>query len=453
MPYAPTDHLLAFFQQHPAPAYLIGFSGGLDSHVLLHACAALPAQHPHPRFRALHVDHGLQPASAGWARHCREVCQQLAIPCTVEHLQLSIPAGASLEAVARTARYAVFSQHLHAGEILLTAHHQDDQAETLLLHLLRGSGVDGLAAMPSVRPLAQGWLGRPLLACSRAELADYANRHRLNVIDDPSNQDQRFDRNFLRHQVVPLLQQRWPAVQKTLARAAQLQAESRTLLAGLVRGKLAEMQGSQPATLSVRRLLAQEPAMQKALLREWLAGQGFQMPEAKKLRHVLHDVLLCKADATPCVHWDGCEVRRYRDDVYAMPPLPAHDPAQVLVWDVRQPLFIASLGQTLLPENLGAWRQVLADGAETVTVRFRQGGERLYSAERGGHHALKHLLQEMGIPPWQRERLPLVYAGERLVCIPGVAEGKKIPLDPPFAKEEENPPPAPPFAKEGSKKY
>jgi tRNA(Ile)-lysidine synthase len=412
MPYAPAEHLLRFFQQHPASAYLIGFSGGLDSHVLLHACAGLRGQYPHLRFRALHIDHGLQAASAAWAAHCCAVCASLDIPLLVDTLQLVIPPGASVEAVARTARYAAFQQHLQAGEIVLTAHHQNDQAETLLLHLLRGSGVDGLAAMPEIRPFADGALGRPLLACSRAELAVYANQHRLNVIDDPSNQDSRFDRNFLRNQVMPLLEQRWPAVGKTLARAARLQGESRALLANFLRDKLPLMQGKQPDTLSVSKLLAEEPPMQKAILREWLTQCGFRLPEEKKLLQVLRDVLHCRPDATPCVHWEGCEIRRYRDDVYAMPPLSAHDPKQVLVWETRQPLLIASLGCTLV---------AAAGYPETVTVRFRQGGESVYLPQRGGHHSLKHLLQEWGVPPWERERVPLVYVGERLMWVVGLS--------------------------------
>jgi tRNA(Ile)-lysidine synthase len=373
---------------------------------LLHACASLRGQYPHLSFRALHIDHGLQAASVAWAEHCRAVCLSLNIPFALEHLHLAVPPGASLEAVARTARYAAFSQHLQAGEILLTAHHQNDQAETLLLHLLRGSGVDGLAAMPEVRPFAQGSLGRPLLACSRAQLAAYANQHRLNVIDDPSNLDSRFDRNFLRHQVVPLLEQRWPALGKTLARAARLQGDSRTLLAGFLREKLSSLHGAKPDTLSVSKLLALDGVMQKAVLREWLVQLGFRLPEEKKLRQVLHDVLQARVDAIPCVQWEGCEIRRYRDDVYAMPPLSVHDPKQVLVWDTRQPLVIASLGRTLVAE---------VGYPETVTVRFRQGGESVYLPQRGGHHSLKHLLQEWGVPPWERERLPLVYVGERLI--------------------------------------
>jgi tRNA(Ile)-lysidine synthase len=403
---APTDHLLAFFQQQPATDYLIGFSGGLDSHVLLHACAGLREQYPHLTFRALHIDHGLQAVAAAWAEHCRAACASLAIPFAVEHLHLQIPAGESVEAVARTARYAAFSQHLQVGEMLLTAHHQNDQAETLLLHLLRGSGVNGLAAMPEVRPLARGALGRPLLACSHEALAVYAEQHRLNVIDDPSNQDSRFDRNFLRNEVMPLLQQRWSAASKTLARAARLQGESRQLLAGLLREKLPSVYGAKPDTLSVRKLLAQDTALQKALLREWLTQRGFRLPEEKKLLQVLRDVLQSRADATPCVQWEGCEIRRYRDDVYAMPPLSAHDPKQVLLWETREPLVIASLGRTLVAE---------AGYPETVTVRFRQGGESVYLPQRGGHHSLKHLLQEWGVPPWERERLPLVYVGERLI--------------------------------------
>ncbi|MEB4592867.1 tRNA lysidine(34) synthetase TilS [Candidatus Thiothrix sp. Deng01] len=420
MGHALADHLLTFFRHYPAPAYLIGYSGGMDSHVLLHACSRLQPQLPDLPFRALHIDHGLQPAAAQWAQHCHEVCQQLGVPLLTERLQLAVPAGESVEAAARDARYAAFSRHLQAGEILLTAHHQHDQAETLLLHLLRGSGVDGLAAMPLFRPLAQGGLGRPLLACGRAELLDYAEHHRLDYIDDPSNLDRRFDRNFLRHQVMPVLQQRWPSAQKTLARAARLQAESRGLLSAFLQGKLAEMRGRRPGTLSISRLLGQETALQKALLREWLAERGLRAPEERRLLQVLHDVLLCAPDAMPRVQWEGCEIRRYRDDLYALTPLPPHDPAQVLAWDVRQPLSIPSLQRTLSPELLGSWREYLQASPEPVTVRFRQGGEKVWLRQRGGHHSLKKLLQEAGVAPWERERLPLVYVGTRLAIIAGL---------------------------------
>lgn len=416
------NKLAQFLVQHPATAYCIAFSGGLDSHALLHACAALraaPSPFARMNWRAIHIDHGLQAVSTQWAEHCRAVCEGLAIPFSSVSLQLRIPAGASLEAVAREARYAVFREHLQAGEMLLTAHHQDDQAETLLLHLLRGSGVDGLAAMPAVRALGLGSLGRPLLNVSRAALTHYAQQHALDYITDPTNADSRFDRNFLRQQVMPVLTARWVSASKTLARAAQWQAESRTLLESLVREKLPALHGSRAGTLSVQRLLALDTALQKALMREWLAASGFQKPSTNKLQQMLSSVLLAKVDALPCVTWEGCEVRRYRDDLYALPPLMRLDTKQTWEWrDIHQPLYLEALQQALQPELLQAWQAHLQ--GQTVTVRLRQGGECLYLPKRGGQHSLKHLMQELGIPPWERERLPLVYVGARLVGIPDV---------------------------------
>lgn len=415
-------HLLPFLrQQQTATRFLIAFSGGLDSHVLLHLCAALQVQYPYWQFRAIHIDHGLQAESPDWAAHCGTVCGLLAMPLVQVALHLQIPPGASLEAEARQARYDAFAQHLQTDEMLLTAHHQDDQAETLLLHLLRGSGVDGLAAMPAVRAFAQGWLGRPLLGCSREDLAAYAHQHALHYLQDPSNADSRFDRNFLRHQVMPVLRQRWPAVARTFARAARLQGESRQLLHDCVQEKLPYYQGSCSGTLAISQLRTASLALQAALLRSWLANAGFLLPSAKKLERVLHDVLLASADAMPCVCWAGCEIRRYRDDLYAMRPLAAHDAAQVWYWDAHQTLVLPTLGITLIPEMLGAWLPLARD-AGGVTVRFRQGGETMELPYRGGSHALKHLLQEAGIPPWQRERLPLIYVGERLVNVVGVLQ-------------------------------
>ena len=205
-----------------------------------------------------------------------------------------------------------------------------------------------------------------------------------------------------------------------MARAARLQGESRQVLAALLREKLPHLHGSKPDTLAVSKLLAEDVAMQKALLREWLTLRGFRLPEEKKLLQVLRDVLLARPDATPCVRWEGCEMRRYRDEVYAMPPLSVHDPKQVLVWETRQPLVIASLGRTLVAE---------AGYPASVIVRFRQGGESVYLPQRGGHHSLKHLLQEWGVPPWERERLPLVYVGERLI---GLHPSFELQTDNPF---------------------
>lgn len=420
MSLVPATHLLTFIENAATRQFLVAFSGGLDSHVLLHLCAGLRQHSSQWQFRALYIDHGLQSLSAQWAAHCQQICADLDIPFACETLNLKIPTGESVEAVARAARYQAFARHLRPREMLLTAHHQDDQAETVLLHLLRGSGVDGLAAMPALRPFAAGWIGRPLLGCSRSELETYAREQGLPYLVDPSNADTRFDRNFLRQQVMPLLRQRWVSAAKTLARVAQLQSEQRQLLVMYTQEKLACVQGRHPHTLSVTRLFAQPVAMRKALLREWLRQQGLPLPTAKKMHHILQDVLEAAVDTMPCVRWAGCEVRRYRDDVYALPPLPPHDNSQVFVWDVNQSLDIPSLGLCLSPEMLGGWLAYVQSTGCQVTVRFRQGGEQVLIPHRGGKHTLKHLMQEKGIPPWERDRLPLIYVGERLVSIIGV---------------------------------
>ncbi len=418
------SRLAAFFERYPASTYWLAYSGGLDSHVLLHACAQLKKQQTALAIQAIHIDHGLQAASAAWASHCVAICQALQLPLQTIVLNLQIQSGDSLEAVARQARYQAFQQWVQAGDYLLTAHHQDDQAETLLLNLLRGAGVQGLAAMPETRLLGkrleQGYLGRPLLALSRQDLKAYARYWQLDYIDDPSNTNTAFDRNYLRHTVLPLLAQRWPATKRTLARAAQWQAESRDVLASLLTEQLQSMAGSQAATLSVKALLSHTDAMQKALLRQWLHYLGFSMPAAKKLQHVLQDVLQAKADASPLVSWADCEIRRYRDDVYALKPLQDFDAGQTIAWeDTRRPLWIASLQLELAVEVLDVLRERLQAEPTHIEVRFRRGGEKIY---RKGQHSLelKQLMQTAGIPPWQRARLPLVYWGKQLIAVPGL---------------------------------
>ncbi|MEZ5535173.1 MAG: tRNA lysidine(34) synthetase TilS [Thiolinea sp.] len=434
-----STQLQAFFRRHPAKSCLVAYSGGLDSHVLLHALthetrnAFLPSppagaragdggkERAPQQIRAIHIKHNLQSASADWAEHCRKVCAALNIELEVVELNLQVPAGSSVEAVAREARYQAFSEHLQPGEVLLTAHHQDDQAETLLLNLLRGSGPEGLAAMPESRPFVDTVLLRPLLGLSRAQLQAYAQAQQLSWIDDPSNASRVFDRNYLRHEVMPVLEQRWPAAARLLARAAQWQGEAVQLQSDLLADKLQQVQGAQNATLSVAALLACNVVLQKALIRQWLSQAGFSTPSVKKLQHILSDVLAAKPDAQPCVSWEGCEVRRYRDNLYALTPLPAHDPQQVLAWSPPyESLSLASLDTCLEAQALGALLPELLQLGKPLQVRFRAGGEKL---KRGDIHiSLKQWFQEQGIPPWQRERLPLIYLGSQLLVIPGLFE-------------------------------
>jgi len=210
-------------------AVYVAYSGGLDSHVLLHALSGLASDYPFS-LKAIHIDHSLQLQSPAWADHCQQVCDGMSVPLTIRTLSIDQKKGESLEAVARDARYAALAECLPEGGLCMTAQHRNDQTETLLLQLLRGAGVHGLAAMPASKNFSTGRLLRPLLHFSREDLLDYANRHRLVWIEDPSNQDNRFDRNFLRNEVLPVLRERWPGMDKSLSRSARHAASAATML-------------------------------------------------------------------------------------------------------------------------------------------------------------------------------------------------------------------------------
>jgi len=294
--------------------------------------------------------------------------------------------------------------------MLLTAHHQDDQAETLLLQLLRGSGVAGLAAMAPVKTFAQGWHARPLLDFSRAQLKEYAVARELSWIDDPSNFDTSLERNHLRQRVMPLLHERNPAIAATLSRSARHFAEAAELLEELAKTDQPAARGGSKGTLSVSALLSLAPSRQRNLLRHWIRAAGFRLPDTCHLQRICDEVLPAAPDSTPLVQWSGAEVRRYRDDLFLMAPLPPV-PAGAIPWDLSAPL--------LLPNDAGTLTARLAEGAglsaerlagQRVEVRFRTGGEECRPAGRRETHALKKLLQEQGVPPWERERLPLLFA-------------------------------------------
>jgi tRNA(Ile)-lysidine synthase len=399
-----------------APRYRVAFSGGLDSTVLLNALVAVRDEMG-GALEAVHVHHGLHGDAGHWAEHCVQVCAGLGVPCQVLAVNAAGAPGESPEAAARAARYRAFEAVLGEGEALLTAHHQDDQAETLLLHLLRGSGVRGLAAMPVQRPLGRGWLGRPLLGWPRSALRAWAEARGIAWIEDPSNRDERFDRNFLRHRVLPLLEARWPGVTRVLARDAALQARASAVLDALAGEDAAAARGAEPGTLSVRALTALTPARRDEALREWLRGRGLPAPGAAHLADVVRDVLLGRADGSARVAWPGAEVWRYRDALRASAPAPRAPEAPGWPWSPPSPLALPIGTLTVEPSvGEGASANLLAAGPG-LSVRLRRGGERCRLPGRGHHHALKKLLQAHGVPPRVRAWLPLVYVGEELAAV------------------------------------
>ena len=428
----------------PPDAHLkVAYSGGLDSHVLLHALAVLRANY---RFSlsAIHIDHGLQPVSAEWGRHCAHVCTALDVPLAVERIRVDGIADEGLEAAARRARYAALAAALAPGDILLTAHHCDDQAETVLLQLLRGTGIAGLAAMPAQTDFGPGRIVRPLLGFSRTALQAYAREHRLAWIEDPSNQELHLRRSFLRTEVLPRLARHWPAHASLLARTARHAAEAMELLDEVADADLAVCRHAvthSPQALSVSALMAFSAPRQRNLLRYWLRQQGFLAPATSQLEEVLAQVRTAPRSQQARVCWPGTEVWRYRDSLVAMPAQHSPDPDLDVIWDTHAPLNLPGIGRLHAVPVHGQGLSCARLNGKSLHIRLRAGGETLMLPGRGHHHVLKKLLQAEGVPPWQRVRLPLFYAdrelaavADRWVCAPYLAgdgeEGLKIVWDP-----------------------
>jgi len=396
----------------------VAFSGGLDSTVLLH----LLRQSGRP-LKALHINHHLQASANTWVEHCRALCAQSGVPMYVMDVKVDPQDPAGPEAAAREARYAAIRSLMRPGDVLATAHHLDDQAETVLLRLLRGAGVAGLAAMRPLADFPPGRLWRPLLPFSRPELRQYAERHNLPWVEDPHNLDPRYSRSFLRNEIFSRLAQRWPGAAEQLARTAEHCSEAVELLDELAAADLKPIvipashgdslrskAGIQFSGLSVRGLLNLAPARRNNALRYWIARSGFDAPPADTLRRVEREVLRARPDAAPLLAWGEAELRRFRDGLYAMPRLPPPPGEAVREWDGRSEL--------KLPEGCGVLK--VAHPARTelpLQVRFTGGGERLKPAGARYTRTLRNLFQEEAVPPWVRERMPLLYLDGDLVSV------------------------------------
>jgi len=378
--------------------YWVGYSGGVDSHVLLHLLAKIRASTPF-NLKAVHINHGLSPLATEWVAHTQRVCQVLDIDFSSFTIDATSPTK-SPEEIARERRYAMLAELIASQDVLLTGHHQDDQAETVLLQLLRGAGPKGLAAMPKMKPFGDGGLlARPLLEVTRAKLEEYARQNQLSWIDDESNSSHAFFRNYLRHDILPRLKTRWPSVTQTLARVAKNCAETEEVLKESIAEHYESVQGSVENTLSIKKLLKLSGIFQRQILRMWLSEQHFSMPSAIKIKHIQHDMLLAKSDKLPCVKWAKVEVRRYKDNLYAMSPLLPPSVANIIL-----------TGKEIVPLPAGI-------KLEETTVRFRQGGEVIQLHGETFHRELKKLFQHWGVPPWLRERVPLVYFKNELIAV------------------------------------
>lgn len=394
---------------------LVAFSGGLDSSVLLHLLVGLRQQLPDLQLRAVHVHHGLSAFADQWVTHCRQQCVAWQLPLVVQHVQVDSQQG-GIEAAARAARYSAFASTLAADETLLTAQHLDDQCETFLLALKRGSGPAGLSAMAAQTSLGNNLLLRPLLGHSRQQLEAYAQQHQLSWIEDDSNQDPRFDRNFLRLQVLPLLNQRWPHFAAATARSASLCAEQEQLLDELLAEQLHNLLDEDRA-LAIDGLLTCSAARRFALLRRWIALFGVTMPSREQLQRLWEEVALSREDAEPQLQLGQYQFRRFRRRLYLLP----------LMADLHEISLSWSLDDSLmLPDGLGELVSGEGDiclrapqSQQKVSIRFSaQGKHRILG--RAHSRPIKKLWQELGIPPWQRERIPLIYYDDQLIAALGI---------------------------------
>ncbi|MEQ1581362.1 MAG: tRNA lysidine(34) synthetase TilS [Steroidobacteraceae bacterium] len=395
----------------------VAFSGGLDSTVLLAALAELRSRGWPHAVRALHIDHQLQPDSGRWSARCAETAAQLDVPFASERVVVSSASGQGVEAAARAVRYAALYGSLAVGETLLTAHHADDQLETVLLALMRGAGVRGLSGMPRSAPAGAGWHQRPLLDYPRADLERWARERSLSWIEDPTNREPRFRRSYLRHEVLPALRATWPGAAAVASRSAAHLGEAAALLDDLAR---LDLEGSAlERCLQLGKLAAMTPARRRNLLRYWLRSLDLPVPSTAKLGVLEHDMLVARPDRQLCVDWEGAEVRLHRGLLYAGPPLAPLPVADESSWNWREPL--------VLPLGWGELRAVPATGAgiavsrlpERLQWRFR--GEVEGGAGGDSHdvarHGLKKLLQEARVLPWWRGRLPLLSADSELLAV------------------------------------
>jgi tRNA(Ile)-lysidine synthase len=401
---------------------VVALSGGPDSAALLRAAAALGKDFRALPLRAVHIDHGLQPAAAGFRAACERLCAQLRIPLRIVAVAVPREAGASLEAAARAARYAALELELQPRECLLTAHHRQDQAETLLLQALRGAGVKGMSAMPVCSPMGLGWHVRPLLDVAHGDLKDFGELERSASIDpstapaiDPMNQDLRFDRVYLRAAVWPSIEKRWPGAAIALTRAARHMAEAQQLLEMAAGADLGRLRDGDALSIPGLRTLSRLRRVNTVRL--WLRQAGLEAPSSARLIEALRQVFDAEADHQPAIVWGGHALRRYRQRLFVTPAEPPRV-ADARAWIPAEESSLAlgpalgNLSWVAQPGGIAAQRL-----PASVIVRRREGGETLRPAPSAKTQTLQHLCQALGVLPWMRDALPLVFAGEELIAV------------------------------------
>ena len=397
------------------PNLVLAFSGGLDSTVLLHLLVSINKSFPF-QLSAHHVHHGLSPNADSWANFCTEFCAKLNVPLTISNVKVEQNSGLGLEAAAREARYKALATS--PADLICLAHHQDDQAETLLLQLARGAGVKGLAGMATV----SGKLLRPLLDVPRSDLEAYAKQHQLTWIEDESNADTRFDRNFMRHEILLKLEKQYPAIKQTISRSAQHMADANELLdeLALIDALQAGFDTKTNTIIGLSTLKnLSEPRVYNCL-RWWLAQNSLQMPSQQQLQQITQQLMHAKQDAAIELKVsETWTLRRYQNRAYLVKELPPNVSVNWL-WQGEDEIHLPNKTQLIFSKKMGEGISLRKIENAPLRIKFREGSERFKPQLGRPYRSLKVILQNVGMPPWQRERLPLIFKDETLVVIPTI---------------------------------
>lgn len=393
----------------------IAYSGGIDSHVLLHLSNSITEIKS--KITAVYVHHGLQIEADLWAKHCESVCLALGVKFQCLKVNAQKAVGQSPEEVARNLRYQGFKKILANNDVLLLAQHREDQMETVLLQLFRGAGVQGLSGMPLSVAFGDGVMCRPLLDVSKQTINDYAKENELCWIEDPSNESDDFDRNFLRNQIIPQLKKRWPALDKTVSRSARHCASTNAITQNLAQQLLNNLCDKKDQTLCITQLLELDVNKQHLVVRQWFSQQQLRMPSEIMLHRILNEVAVAKTCRNPIVQGRGYCIRRYRKKLYCLKEdhnnFEMHEKSwssdlNQLKLDGEQQISVVDASEGILKT---LWKN------SEVSVRFRQGSEKIRLPGRNGSHTLKNLFQEKKIPPWERNSIPLIYLNGSLAAV------------------------------------
>ena len=413
---------------------VLGLSGGMDSVVLLHALSSICAANPVYKLKAIHVNHQLQSSADDWQQFCGDLCQKWQVPYESVTVDVDIKKGEGVEAAARKARYNAFKNKLNTNDILLTAHHLDDQIETVFLKLLRGTGVDGAAGIRPVTTFNGHYLLRPLLNVRRAALEAYAMQNHLPWINDPSNEETVYDRNYLRHEVLPLIEKRWPAYRQTVGRFSRHMQQVSDLVQEIAQQDFETVYDAEKQCLNIDKLTTLSLPRRHNTIRFWIKQHSDTIPSVEQLDQI-NTAIIAREDAAPVVKWANVELRRFKNGLYLL-----NEPLQKMAidfsvtlqnWKPGEKLTIPGYGFLSLVEtkNDGLKPSCLANAE--LTIKFRQGGERCTPVSRQKSQTLKKLFQEYNIPPWKRNSIPLVYINQEIAAAVGVFYCK------PFAAEDE----------------